>query len=252
MARDFLIATAVIPKTGECPGYRPEHASTALAWVPAAVSSMESVTGQSVDLLALPAGYFAIDSYSPSAMQELAEAVFDAGVKVTLATTVDAYDFGPSRRHLKLSYGVVMLGRSILGRPVQQTSWTGAEGRAVRREDAQEEFRVHSVGGLRVGLLCCGEIFSPVVKEVLSNLAPRVVINTAHRAMEDKGGLKGTWLRYLRQVSDEIDGWALFAGASYDPHGADYNYYSGGQASAVHQVRVPLVNVTLRCFSVSA
>jgi len=185
-------------------------------------------------------------------MQELAEAVFDAGVQVPVATLVDADDYGSSRRHLKASYGAVMHGRSILGRPVQETSWTGAEGRAVRREDAQEESRGNSVGGVRVGLLCCGEIFSPVVKEVLSNLAPRVIINMAHRPMEDNEGVKGTWLRYLRQISDEIGGWALFTGASNDPHAADYNYYRGGPASAVHQARVPSGDVALRCFSVSA
>jgi len=135
------IATTVIPRTGQCPGYRPEHASTALARVPEAVRSMERIIGQSVDLLALPAGYFAIDLYSPKAMQELAEAVFDAGVQVPVATLVDADDYGSSRRHFKALYGAVMLGRSILGRPVQETSWTGAEGRAVRREDAQEADR---------------------------------------------------------------------------------------------------------------
>jgi hypothetical protein len=98
----------------------------------------------------------------------------------------------------------VMLNRSILDRPVQQTSWTGAEGRAVRREDAQEEFRVHSVSGLRVGLLCCGEIFSPVVKKVLSNLAPTVVINMAHRPME---GNEGTYFPQIpRRFSLDFPG----------------------------------------------
>jgi hypothetical protein len=251
MARDVLIVTAVIPTTGQCPGYRPECASTAVAWVPEAVRRIESLAGQAVGLLALLAGYFAMDSYSPNAMQELAEAVFDAGVKAAVATVVDADDYGPSRRHLKPSFGAVMLNRSILDRPVQQTSWTGAEGRAVRREDTQEEFRVHSVSGLRVGLLCCGEIFSPVVKGVLSNLAPTVVINMAHRSMGGNEGLQGTWLRYLRQVSDETGGWVLFTGASDDPHRADYNYCRGRQARAVHRARVAEADVTLRCFSVS-
>lgn len=248
MTPQLLSVTAVTPAAAGCPGFRARDAAAALPWVPDAIRAIEGELRQPVGVLVIPAGFFAVDSFSSSALQELSRAVFDAGVTPAVATLVDADHYGTSRKHLKQSYGVVMLRGAILGQPVQQTSWTGAEGRAVRPEDVQGETRIHEVGGISVGLLCCGEIFSPAVKATLISRRPAAVINLAHRSVESNEGVKSTWCKHLQGISSRIGGWALFAGASTDPEGAEYNYHRGERAEAVYRCCVTGAGIVLRCF----
>jgi hypothetical protein len=247
---DSLIVTAATPGNEKCPGHRARSAGTALARILETVRAIERDCNQRVELLALPAGYFALDCYSPNALKELSAAVFAAGATPAIATLVDASDVGAALKHLKPSFGVVMHGGSIVGSPVQKTSWTGVEGRAVRPEDAQGELRVHQVGRIKMGLLCCGEVFSPVVKDAIIQRGPSVVINASHRPIEVQDGIRDTWCRYLRSLSARISGWSLHAGPATDPEAAEYTYYNGKPATAEHRFRVAGGGTVLRCFRV--
>ena len=251
MASNLLGVTAVIPDLERCPAYRARDAETRLAWVPKAIGAIEDRLRQPVGLLAFPAGFFAVESFSGRALQELSEAVFEARIAPAVVTVVDAENHGASCEHLKRSYGVAMLKGSILGTPVQQTSWTGAEGRAVRAEDVQDESRIHQIGGISLGLLCCGEIFSPRVKSALTNRSSGAVINMAHRSMEGHQGIKTTWCKYLKGISSRTRGWSLFAGASTDPERAEYNYYQGSRAEPVYRCCIADRGIVLRCFQLN-
>lgn len=82
MTQDHLhIVTATTTAADQRPHYRTADVGRAVSWIPDAIACMAAATGRQPDLIVLPAGYFAINTYSEAVLQELYVQLYDANVR---------------------------------------------------------------------------------------------------------------------------------------------------------------------------
>lgn len=219
----------------------------AVKWIAGTLNQIQEATGHKPSLLVLPAGYFSVDMYSVKALQDLAQNLFQTGVSVPVATVIDADKHGTARQDLYPYFGTILNGGTLVGQPVQQASANSLEGKKVSAADTQILQRVHPVSGISFGLLCCGEIFCPAVRDALQTAAPTVILNMLHKLFENNGRTKRWWPLRLQELSNVTKGWVLFSGPCKNPQIMAYNFFQGNAITTIHTLILPS-GVVLRSF----
>lgn len=227
--------------------YRDKDLSHAVSWIPGVLAQVE---GQAVDLIVLPAGYFAIETYSEEALEALSKRILGLGITTPICTVVDATHKGISQQHLYPFYGVVLKEGKLLRHSVQQTSTSRKEGDRIRQNQVQEECRVVELRGISAGLLCCGEVFCQAVRTSLERLKPQVIINMTHKVFDRSGHPSRWWPHHLRKFSQRTSDWILFSGPTKDPQARDYCFFRGVPAPWTKRIPMPAGAGVVRAFSI--
>jgi hypothetical protein len=148
---------------------------------------------KSADLVMLPAGYLTVGAVAdvPDAMAEILHRADAADVAVIGGVDVVAGG-DDSKRAGKIAALPVLPFYSFAVGPVtpvvadtswKQTSSTSDNAAAVADEDVPGENRVVDVAGWRVGVLLCGELFSPWARESFAAAYLRLVLDLGHESM---------------------------------------------------------------------
>jgi hypothetical protein len=233
------------PPKDRCLNFATDDIPKLNEWLVPALNQIFQSYEMPISALMLPAGFFLIRAYSLESISNLASAIYRSGLIIPIVTTIDAENIDAAPfQHLYHSFGVVLQDGSVLGTPVQQAYASKNDKDKVTDQTIQEIHRVQSVNGIKIGLLCCGEILCPDIKNAVARHHPNITVNMVHRCFDYPGSRTAKpWDNCLKLFSKKIEGWSIFTGPSQSPETKYYNYCRGRVATKNSPVEIEISTV---------